>query len=286
MKKVVSCGPATDPAISIPGQNYTLELIRLGYQSVPALIKEGKPAIYIHPKMQLRGDSCNHLAVFDNYDTAGVIYEDFGRLLQLDVKTVPVQEALTALQALTIYMGTFTLSCCGLERKAVEESRGILSDWTRNMLESVQHRKPGDQSPWQQWIFGESVRRTILMSYALSMALDSFSYGYCSNWLFLESLPFDRRPGLWMAQSPQAWIAAAGVTTGAVVGERLSSFHEFAEYHAHSDWGFCGDAFLTLVVTSHNGIKKPGGQTSWELSQIRSGQDDKSSDKAAGQHRI
>lgn len=69
----------------------------------------------------------------------------------------------------------------------------------------------------------------------------------------MESLPFDERPGLWMAVTPQAWIAAAFVKFGEEVGEQLKSYHEFAENFYGQTPDFCGDGFLTLAAFAHNG---------------------------------
>lgn len=92
------------------------------------------------------------------------------------------------------------------------------------------------------------------MAYALNMSVFGYKHGYCSNWLFLESLPFDARPGLWMAESPQAWIAAAHARRGEEVGEQLISYHEFGEAFRGQTPDFYGDVFLTLVVYAHNGL--------------------------------
>jgi hypothetical protein len=92
------------------------------------------------------------------------------------------------------------------------------------------------------------------MAYALNMSVIGYKYGYCSNWLFLESLPFDARPGLWMAESPQAWVSVARARSGEEVGERLNSYHEFAEAYRGQTPDFCGDVFLTLAAFAHIGI--------------------------------
>jgi hypothetical protein len=92
------------------------------------------------------------------------------------------------------------------------------------------------------------------MAYTLNLSVVGHKYGYCPNWLFIESLPFDARPGLWMAESPQAWIAVAGARFGEEVGERLNSYHEFAKAFYGQTSDFCGDAFLNLVVNAHNGL--------------------------------
>jgi hypothetical protein len=92
------------------------------------------------------------------------------------------------------------------------------------------------------------------MAYALNLSVFGYKYGYCSNWLFMESLPFDARPGLWMAESPHVWIAAAHARFGEEVGERLNSYHEFATAFHGQTPDLCGDVFLHLVVLAHNGL--------------------------------
>lgn len=244
-----------DPAICSPGHIDALELIRLGYQPVPGLVRAGRPAVFVHPKLQLHSNY-NHFATFGKTGEGGVSSESFQYLIQIDIKRVPVEEALTALQALLIYLARFLFSSDQVEQTCAEGFLDVLYDWTQCLLVSAQKRMPRNLPPWQKWLFGESVRRTIIMSYALSLAVSGYKYGYCSNWLFVESLPFDRRPGLWMADSPQAWIAAARSRTGEEVGERLSSLHEFAEDFPGSDPDICGDEFLALVAFSHNGRGK------------------------------
>ena len=251
-----------DPGICGTGHQDAVDMVRVGYLAVPELVKAGKPAVFVHPKLHLQGNY-NHFAAFGESEK-GVSYERFKHLTQLDLNTIPVTEALTALQALLVYLATFLFSSDKTTQMYAEESLKISSEWAQVLLTSAQTLKPRNQSPWQDWLFGESVRRTIAMSYGLSLALCSFKYGYCSNWLFVESLPFDSRVGLWMAQSPQAWIAAARARTGEDVGERLNSFHEFAEKLDESNVDFCGDTFLALVAISHNGSWKshesgPGG---------------------------
>lgn len=94
------------------------------------------------------------------------------------------------------------------------------------------------------------------MAYALNLSVFGHKYGHCSNWLFMESLPFDARPGLWMAESPQAWIAAAHAMCGEEVGEQLISYHAFAEAIRGQTPELCGDAFLTLLAYAHNGVPR------------------------------
>ncbi|KAL2821433.1 hypothetical protein BDW59DRAFT_181201 [Aspergillus cavernicola] len=252
IKSVGSRPSVVDPATCIPGHQDSMELIRLGYQPVPDLVRAGRPAIFVHPKLQLHG---NHSHLSAIVETRTVTYESLHHLIQVDLKLVPIREALTALQALIIHLANFATD----RQFNMEKYLSILLEWSQTLLASAQARMPLDQSPWQAWLLGESFRRTIIMSFALAMSMYSFNNGYCAYWLFLESLPFDGRAGLWMAESPQAWIAAAGARHGEEVGEQLISFHQFAESYHGSDYDFRGDSFLTLLVFSHNGGRLPSG---------------------------
>lgn len=241
-----------DPGICSPWHHDTLEVVRLGYQSVPDLLRAGKPAVFVHPRLQMHCSN-NHVATFSETGENCMSYRSLERIAQADPRTLSVEEALTALQALLIHLGSFLFSPDPEQQADAESFLDVLSEMTETVLLSVKTREYRKQSLWQEWLFGESIRRSIFMSYALLMGFSSFKYGYCSRWLFLESLPFDRRAGLWIAESPQAWIAAAGVSTGEKVGQQLSSFHEFAESAKKSETNLYGDMFLILAEVSHNG---------------------------------
>ncbi|KAL3495444.1 hypothetical protein BJX62DRAFT_185284 [Aspergillus germanicus] len=248
MKSVNLHPHSIDPAICGTGNTDNLELLRLGYQCVPDLLNLAKPALFVHPKLQLQGHS-NHIAALVEARQDKLDHEMFERLIQLDVKRLSIIENLTGLQLLLVY-GAFLFPVQQIDTQAFLK---VIYEWAHTLLASAQTRMPRDQSPWQAWLFGESVRRTILSSYGLGMALSSFKYGYCTHWLFMESLPFDERAGLWMATSPQAWIATAGARTGEDVGEKLISLHEFGQRSNGPGRDFRGDAFLALLAYAHNG---------------------------------
>lgn len=245
-------GETIDPAVCAPGHNDNLVILRAIYFSIPDLLRDEKPAVFIHPKLHLQ-DSYNHCAVFQESRSNEQMYEDSGRLSRVDFKDMSTYEMLTALQALVLYTSNFLFSSNPLHQECAERCIDDLTAHTQNLLHSARTSNRGKQSPWQQWLFGESVRRTIFASYSLVLVFGSFKYGYCNNWLFIESLPIDKRAGLWMAQSPQAWLAAAGASRGEDVGEQLNSFHEYAESVRGTDPQFCGDILLDMLATTHNG---------------------------------
>ena len=147
--------PDMDPAICAPGHENALEITRLGFDTVPELIRAGKPALFVHPKLQLPG-ICNHFTALVEREAKGVSCESFKRLVQIDIKTVPPKEALTALQALLVHLAASIFSSLPTEQEEADRSLSILSEWTQTLLACVDAGMPKSQSPWQDWLLGES----------------------------------------------------------------------------------------------------------------------------------
>jgi hypothetical protein len=244
--------PSHDPNIFKHEETFILDMMHFAVQSIHELLWKGKPALFIHPGLHIQGNY-NHFAALTENQTGGVSHPCFKRLLEVDVEAVPILEALTAFQALLIHMSVSLFSPDSAEQANAEKFIPILSLWTQALLIQAQPKLPATLSPWQTWLFGESVRRSILMSHAVSLLYASLKQRFCSTCLFFESLPIDRRLGLWLAESPQAWIATAGAKVGKEVGEQLSSMHEFAQDIDMTSLDFSGDIFLTLIAIGHNG---------------------------------
>ncbi|KAJ4287701.1 hypothetical protein N0V90_012404 [Kalmusia sp. IMI 367209] len=167
-----------------------------------------------------------------------------------------------ALQTLLVFTAPLLVSALPVKQEAAEPWLNIAQEWAQHFINIASADSLGERSPWQKWLLAESIRRTIVMAYVLICCFNAWKYGYCSNWLLLESLPFDSRPGLWMAESPQAWIAAAGSGTGRNVGTELTSVHEFGGKMKTIDSTFCGDRFLSMIAMAHNGSTAPRTESS------------------------
>jgi hypothetical protein len=147
--------PDTDPAICTPGCNNALEITRLGFDTVPELIRAKKPALFVHPKLQLPS-IYNHFTGLVEKDAKGVSCESFKRLIQINIKTVSPIETLTALQALVVHLAASSFSSFPNEQEEAEKARRILCDWTQALLACVDAGMPKSQSLWQDWLLGES----------------------------------------------------------------------------------------------------------------------------------
>jgi hypothetical protein len=135
-----------DPSICVPGCGNALKVTRLGFDTVPDLIRAGKPALFVHPKLQLSG-TYNHVTALVEERTKGVSCEGFKRLIQIDIKRVSPVEALTALQALLVHLAASVFSSCPSEKEEADNSLDILSEWTQALLACVDAGMPRSQSP-------------------------------------------------------------------------------------------------------------------------------------------
>jgi hypothetical protein len=122
---------------------------------VPELIRARKPALFVHPKLQLHG-VYNHFTSLVEREAKGVSSESFKRLIKIDTKPVSPKEALTALKALLIHLAASVFSSCPTEQEEAGRSFSILSEWTQNLLACVDAGMPRSQSLWQDWLLGES----------------------------------------------------------------------------------------------------------------------------------
>jgi len=147
--------PDIDPAICAPGHDNALEITSLGFDTVPELIRARKPASFVHPKLQLPG-IYNHFTALVEEKAKGVGCESFKRLIQIDIKTVSPKEVLTAFQALLVHLAASIFSSFPAEQKEADKSLTILSEWTQTLLACIDAGMPKSQSPWQDWLLGES----------------------------------------------------------------------------------------------------------------------------------
>lgn len=222
-------------------------------QQTPDLVQAGNVSALVHPKLHFRGNH-NYLAhVAEMLEKPH--NQHFSDLLAVDIDHVPLEDAITAIQALILYLIRFLFSTTPSIQEHAESHLWLLPHWAGKLWTSAWCRIPAGLSPWQAWLLGETTRRTIIMAYFVSCSFTGWKYGFCRHKLLFESLPFDGRVGLWKAESPQAWIATAGARIGSEVGTHLQSFHEFGGRVSKS-FNLDDDTFLMLVQVAHNGKKR------------------------------
>ena len=144
-----------DPAVCIPGHNRPLEITRIGFDTVPEIIRAGKPASFVHPKLRFAGVN-NHFTTLVQNEPRGVGSENFKHLIRIDITTITLKEALTALQALLVHLAASFFSPVADERVVADATHNILFEWMQALLKCVDAGIPKTHSAWQDWLLGES----------------------------------------------------------------------------------------------------------------------------------
>lgn len=145
LKSLKFRGESIDPAVCVPGHNDNLVILRSIYFSIPDLMIADKPAVFIHPRLQLQSNY-NHCSIFLGPMHDDMAYENLRDLAQVDFENMSAHEALSALQALILHTSTFLFSENPIYQETAEKCLAVLSTHTENLLHSAQTWKCGNQS--------------------------------------------------------------------------------------------------------------------------------------------
>lgn len=91
----------------------------------------------------------------------------------------------------------------------VEHDNQEMWTLTHQLWQSAPISLPCTLSPWQAWLYSETIRRTIMICNILLGVYSSLRRGYAVHSLCVEALPFDMRTELWFAESEESWTSAA-----------------------------------------------------------------------------
>lgn len=237
-----------------PGIEYVLGVLHLILYSVTA----AKPAPFIHPKLRLpRRSISSHLFIaidaLRREPCISPLYPPLQDLLRAKPGGDTIEDALDAVQALLLYMLALLFGDDANGQTTAKSYFTQLIEWVALLETRAHNLTTKGLSPWQGWLFGESIRRTILVAHIVICVYFPGKYNHPSEKLRMEALPFDGRPGLWLAESPQAWISAAAARRGEDVQTELVSWHEFSSARPRLPMGYDGDMFLAMMVVAHNG---------------------------------
>lgn len=107
-----------------------------------------------------------------------------------------------------------------VERLVVDMFSATHSLWT-----SAPKQLDDTFDPWEAWIVGESIRRSMFAGIMVRGIWHVAAYGHVYYEPFYESLPFDPRADLWEATSAEEWEEAIRKYGGQHT--KLKSYHEF-----------------------------------------------------------
>ena len=207
---------------------------------IPDLMAHNKPSPFVHAQVYLDTEDAmarmNHVLKLhesiSRNSASNVISPSrnvhFQHLIQTVVTGLSMTDVLISTYELTLYLIIYL--CNDLPSSYQSEAERYLDlvmDWTKHLWTTVPNQLSSTLSQWQAWVIAESARRTIIASFLVKSAVSILRYGYCVYQNFLESLPFDPRPGLWEAMSEAEWHSALELQGGKAAD--LVSFREFIE---------------------------------------------------------
>ncbi|KAL3442916.1 hypothetical protein BJX65DRAFT_212189 [Aspergillus insuetus] len=121
-----------------------------------------------------------------------------------------------------------------------EDASSPFSDSVSDMLYSLGHnlwqqapiQLSSSLSPQQAWLFGESVRRTIIVAFMLRSVYSLMKRNFALRTPFVDALPFDRRTALW-DEKLDTWTGIAPESGDAMVSlHGYSGILEIGHIHA------------------------------------------------------
>ncbi|EED14236.1 conserved hypothetical protein [Talaromyces stipitatus ATCC 10500] len=255
--------PALDIEIRKQHSPYIVDLVAKVVRQAPGLFVQGQ-SFFIHP--QVYGNSLPRpvrdihalCALYENdkdYQLSPVklstlLQRQIVSLIQTAKKTTDFEELVACVQALTLAQ-CLQLSEGNIRSPAVEKSLDILAALAHRMWSLVPCELPSSMSPWHAWMFGETVRRTIVFSHLVIAAFQFLTRGYACRTPFIDALPFDGRTYLWDARSEQDWAKYSTQSDFPMV-----SVIEYADL-LQSGRALCFSSFEGLIIATCRGLDLP-----------------------------
>lgn len=116
-----------------------------------------------------------------------------------------ISEHLATLQAFCLFQIIRLFDGDIRQRAIAEQQESIVADWTIDLLRRTETAQPPVSPSWHDWIFGESMRRTIVMSLMLQGVYSVVKRGYCCIADAVTSMSFTVQAALWEAGSAYHW---------------------------------------------------------------------------------
>lgn len=136
-------------------------------------------------------------------------------LVQQVHQTTSLEELLASVQALILFHIIQLFDGDIRQRSIAERNMDTLRTWTTRL--QVQAQGLSHASSWQEWIFAESIRRTVIFSALIDSLYSSLKDGYCRNAKALSMLPFTSRSELWDLTTSAAWLTESSQSGSEIV---------------------------------------------------------------------
>ena len=169
----------------------------LYHDNIPPVIQDifGVCALYCSPKTS-------------NYQTTmwRIIDGNVARLFQDPIPS-SLPEHLARVQALILFQIIRLFDGDIRQRAQAEQCDTILASWTQELRDRTVWEDYGSQT-WEQWIFAESSRRTVITSLTMRGIYLVLKQGHCTLAPQITQLSFTGKASLWNAPSAYLWQKA------------------------------------------------------------------------------
>ena len=169
----------------------------LYHDNLPPVIQDifGVCALYCSPKTA-------------NYQSTmwRIIDANVARLFQDPIPS-SLPEHLARVQALILFQIIRLFDGDIRQRAQAEQCDSILATWTQELRDRTVWEDSGSQT-WEQWVFAESSRRTVITSLTMRGIYLVIKQGYCTLAPQVTELSFTGQLGLWNAPSAYYWQKA------------------------------------------------------------------------------
>lgn len=204
------------PDTAIPDKWSISQSLR-SVKSFPQMFTRSRRTPFIHQRLYdayLPNAIQDALAVSAAYCTKTAETEDMAlRILEAKTaslvdqvqQTTALEELLASVQALMLFHIIQLFDGDIRQRSIAERNMDTLRAWTTRL--KVQAEDLSHATSWQEWVFAESIRRTVIFSTLLDSLYSVLKLGYCTNVKELSMLPFSSTSKQWDLTTNAAWFA-------------------------------------------------------------------------------
>ncbi|KAH8429757.1 Zn(II)2Cys6 transcription factor domain-containing protein [Aspergillus melleus] len=203
------------PEVAVIDRWSTKQLLR-GLKSYPEMFARSRKTPFIHDRLY---DVCLPDAMQDAFMVSASYYsrtpETEDTVLQiLEARTqslvrrshqATLEELLATVQALMLLHIIQLFDGDVRQRAMAEQNMDTLRAWTMEL--QVRVGELGNPSTWREWIFAESVRRTVIVSVLIEGLYSMLKMGSCTIVRQLSVLPFTFGSLFWSINTDASWNA-------------------------------------------------------------------------------
>ncbi|KFX93008.1 hypothetical protein O988_07042 [Pseudogymnoascus sp. VKM F-3808] len=137
------------------------------------------------------------------------------------------------------------------QRAKAEGQLRILEIWTSQLQATSNYDESDTESPYQRWIFIESVRRSITMSIMVQAIYSILKDGYCTSIPRMTCLPVSVNGELWAASEDVWWQTTLGL------GGELVTYQDFLLQWSGGKDLYAGTYESILIGACNHNVRRP-----------------------------